>query len=319
MNNIDVRVSRICTETDDVRTLEFEAVRGERLPLYAPGSHIDVYLPSGLVRQYSLCDRNGDGTRYTIAVKLEPESRGGSAYLHEQVHEGDVLRLGTPRNNFRLHQSADHHVLMAAGIGITPILSMAYQLAAEGLSFEIHYFTRSHSQTPFRTALSEPDFHGKVDFYHGLAPDAVQLKLRGILQKRQKGAHLYLCGPRPFMVAIQTIAHGEWPAETVHLENFSAPKRPSEMPGESFRVRLARSGGEYIVPARESIAATLVRNGVNVSLSCELGICGSCLTRVLEGQPEHHDSYLSDAEKQAGDKMMICVSRASTEALVLDL
>jgi len=235
------------------------------------------------------------------------------------VREGDILLIGQPRNNFTLVQSATHHVLIAGGIGITPILPMAYDLAAKYLPFEIHYFTRSYSATPFREALSGPEFHGKVDFYHGLERDAVRLKLSSILQKREVNSHLYLCGPRSFMDAIQATAQGNWPACAIHLENFSAPPKLSNDQSKGFTVRLAQSGGEYFVSPEESIASTLVKNGIDVNLSCELGVCGSCMTYVLEGEPEHNDSYLSDTEQRAGDKIMICVSRARSETLVLDL
>jgi vanillate O-demethylase ferredoxin subunit len=316
-----VRVNRIRREAIDIASYELVEPNGQPLPAFTPGSHIDVHLGPNLIRQYSLCNGPDDLGHYVIAVKREPESRGGSAAMHERVKEGDLLTISEPRNNFPLEPDAEHHTLLAGGIGVTPILSMARHLCAAGASFELHYFTRSLQHTAFHDVLSGPEYKGKgkVDFHYAIEPAALRPYLRRLLWRRPPGAHLYLCGPKPFMDMIEEVAAPTWPPETVHLEYFTADPRALTGPQDAFEVRLAMSGGTYTVPEGKSIVEVLAEHGIHVEVSCEQGVCGTCLTGVLEGVPDHRDMFLTDEEHQEGDKMTVCVSRAKSPVLVLDL
>lgn len=319
MSELTVRVKRLKDEALDVRSFELIPTDGGTLPAFVPGSHIDVHLGPGLVRQYSLCGDPADTASYTIAVKNEPNSRGGSRAMHERVKEGEVLALSRPRNNFSLVTDAQHHLLVAGGIGVTPLLSMARHLSSAGVSFELQYFSRSIQHTAFHDLLSAAQYKDKVVFHYALDPDAVRAYLRRLLWHRPEGAHLYLCGPRPFMDLVETTAAPTWAPESVHLEYFSADPSSLAGPRDTFKVRLSRSGGEYVIPAETSIVRALAEHGVNIETSCEQGVCGTCLTGVLQGKPDHRDVFLTDDEKAAGDKIMPCVSRSKDDFLVLDL
>jgi len=319
MNTLLVRVSRISQEACDIKSFELVSATGEPLPSFTPGSHIDVHLDAGLIRQYSLCNGPNDADRYLIAVKKEAVSRGGSQTMHERIKEGCVITIGAPRNNFILAPSAGHHLLLAGGIGVTPIVSMARHLLAADASFELQYFTRSIQHTAFHEQLSGPEFKGRVTFHYALEPEGLRAYLRKLLWHRPDGGNLYLCGPRPFMDLVEATAASTWPPEAVHLEYFAADPLSLAGPQESFQVKLARSGGTYSIPAGKPIIEVLAENGVHLDTSCEQGVCGTCLTGVLDGIPDHRDVFLTDAEKKSCDKMMPCVSRAKSPLLVLDL
>jgi vanillate O-demethylase ferredoxin subunit len=319
MGELSVRVLRIRDEAQDVRSFELEAVDGGPLPPFAAGSHIDVHIAAGLVRQYSLCNDPADAGRYQIAVKREPASRGGSQAMHERIREGDVLTISAPRNNFSLSPAAKHHLLIAGGIGITPLLSMARQLLPSGAGFSLVYFSRSIAHTAFHKLLSAPEFRGRVSFHYALEAEQVRAYLRKLLWSRPPEGHLYLCGPRPFMDLVETTAAPTWPPEAVHLEYFSADPASLAGPKGSFVVKLARHGGEFEIAEGRTIIEVLAEHGVIVDTSCEQGVCGTCLTGVLEGEPDHRDVFLTDAEKLANDRMTVCVSRGKSTRLVLDL
>lgn len=319
MKELTVRVKRIRDEALEIRSFELAAADGAALPAFTPGSHIDVHLAENLIRQYSLCNRPDERQSYLIAVKREPASRGGSQAMHERLREGDTLEISKPRNNFALVPGAKQHLLVAGGIGVTPLLSMARQLVAENAPFSLQYFSRSIQHTAFHELLSRPEFGSKVSFHYALEPDQVRAYLRRLLWKHAEGAHLYLCGPRVFMDLVEQTAAPTWPPECVHLEYFTADPTSLAGPRDSFTVKLARSGGEYEIPADKSIVQVLAEHGVVVETSCEQGVCGTCLTGLLEGDADHRDVFLTDEEKQAGDKVMPCVSRAHSGRLVLDL
>jgi vanillate O-demethylase ferredoxin subunit len=318
MSTRSMRVDRIRVETEDVRVFELVPVDSAPVAPFDPGAHIDVHLGNNLVRQYSLCNGPDDTDCYIIGVKRESASRGGSATLHDGVREGHLLQIGLPRNNFPLRESAAHHLLVAGGIGITPLWSMARHLLARKRSFELHYFARSIATTAFHKELSASQFAGMVDFHYALEPAAVRSKLRKILQERKPHAHLYLCGPRPFMDAVEDVAAATWPNDAVHLEYFSADVNALSAPKSSFVVRLARTGGDYLIPEDMTIVAALAQYGVYIDVSCEQGVCGTCLTGVIEGQPDHRDSFLSEEERKC-DRMLPCVSRARSDMLILDI
>jgi ferredoxin-NADP reductase len=316
---LNVRVAAIQIETEEIRSFRLVAASGKPLPPFTPGAHISVQIPDGLTRQYSLCNAPRDTTAYHIAIKREPESRGGSRAMHERVAEGDTLAIAPPRNHFPLEPRAKHHMLLAGGIGITPLLSMVHHLHETGASFELKYFTRSIRHTAFHEVLSKPELSGKVDFHYALDPDSLRIYLHKLLHNRPEGAHLYACGPRPFMNLVEDIASATWPPETVHMEFFSADPLASSGLRLPFEVKLARSQTVYAVPAEKTILEVLAEHGVAISNSCGQGVCGTCITGVLEGTPDHRDAFLSEKERKACDKMMLCVSRAKGERLVLDL
>jgi len=315
---LTVRVAGIREEAVDIRSFELVSADGTALPAYTAGSHLDVHLKPGLTRQYSLCSAPGDSARYVIAVKREANSRGGSAAMHA-LKVGDTLTIGAPRNNFALFKAASHHLLIAGGIGVTPLLSMAQELHGAGASFELQYFTRSIEHTAFHERLSAPGLREKVSFHYALDADRVRAYLRRLLWERKPDAHLYLCGPRPFMDLVETVAAATWPPDAVHLEYFAADPASLSGPRESFEVKVASTGATFAVPAEKSIAQVLAENGIDVPVSCEQGVCGTCLTGVIEGDPDHRDVFLTDDEKRRCDRMLLCVSRARSARLTLDL
>jgi vanillate O-demethylase ferredoxin subunit len=302
--------------TADIVSFELAAMDGETFPAYEAGSHIDIRLPNGITRQYSLCCVTPGAAGYRIAVKLEPASRGGSAWLHASAEAGTVLEIGNPRNAFALNQDAAHHLLFAGGIGITPILSMAYELRRRKASFHLHYFTRGRGDVAFEAELNGTELAGHVSLHCGLAPEAVNASIATAVESAPPGSHAYACGPAAFMDAVRARAGERLGAHAIHTESFAAAPQDGDQP---FVLRLQRSGLDIAVPADQSALASLQAAGVEIDCSCEVGVCGTCRTVVLEGQPLHRDSFLNDAERAAGDCFMPCVSRATGARLVLDL
>ena len=316
---LNVKVTAIRDEAIDIKSFELASATGAKLPRFTPGSHIDVHLGPGLTRQYSLTNGPGDVDVYRIAVKNEPASRGGSATLHSKIKAGDQIVVSEPRNNFPLKDHAGPALLIAGGIGITPILSMARHLERSSRAWSLQYFTRSIPHTAFHELLSERRFLGRVTFHYAAEPESIRAYLRKVLWHRPDDGQMYLCGPRPFMDLVEQTASSTWPPEAVNLEYFSADAAALSGPRDTFVVKLARTGGEIKVSSHESIVEALRAAGVEIETSCEQGVCGTCLTGVLSGTPDHRDVFLTDEEKQAGDKVMCCVSRAKSEVLELDL
>lgn len=319
MTDFTVKIAKIIDETADVRIFILTRPDGGDLPLAPAGSHIDVHPNGGPMRQYSLCNPASDRSHYRIAVKRAPESRGGSAAMHDRLKAGDSLTISTPRNNFALQDTTGKTLLIAGGIGITPILSMALQLQELGRDFSLQYFTRSIPLTPFRDELLASDLSKKMHLHYALDPDSVKTYLRHLLWDRPEKGQLYVCGPAPFMQMVQDVAAATWPPDTVHVEYFTADPRATSDQGDAFEIVLSRSGRTLMVPEGLSIADVLAQNGVEVELSCEQGICGTCITGVLEGTPDHRDMFMMADEHAANDKMTLCVSRALSKRLVLDL
>lgn len=317
---LQVKVDAICDEASDIRSFELVDPDRKHLPEFEPGAHIDIHLSPTVIRQYSLCGDADDPSRYVIAVKREADSRGGSQAIHTQIQKGDLLWIGAPRNNFPLATMGRHHVLLAGGIGVTPLLSMARRLAKTGQSFELHYFTRSQENTAFRETLLGNAFARNVHFNHGLDAGAVSARVTSLFKEPSPQTHVYLCGPRPFMDLIRPIALNTLPPENLHVEYFAADETVRAGADETlFTVRLARSGREIEVSAGQSIVQALAERGIEVETYCQQGLCGTCMTKILEGIPDHRDGILPDDAKQAGNVMMICVSRSLTPLLVLDL
>lgn len=315
----NVGVRAVVDEAPDIRSFFFESLEGKELPRFTPGSHIDVQVAPGLTRQYSLCNGPADRHHYQIAVKKEPASRGGSQLMHERVRPGDVISISPPKSNFELDGSSAPCLLVAGGIGITPLLSMARHLLVSGRQFELLYFSRSIRETAFHAALSGPEFAGRVSFHYALDPEAVRAYLRRRLWVREDDTQLYLCGPRPFMDLVEQTAAATWPPQSVHLEYFTADPEASAGARSRFVVRLARAGMACEVTETQSVVEALAAIGVTIETSCEQGVCGTCLTGILAGAPDHRDVFLTDEEKATGDKFCPCVSRATSAELVLDL
>lgn len=224
-----------------------------------------------------------------------------------------------PRNHFRLSAEADFYLLLAGGIGVTPILAMARYLAAAALPFEMHYCTRGPARTAFRDELSKPEFVDRVTFHFDNGPMEQRLDLDELLSVRPPGGHLYLCGPTGFMAAVEKAASHQWPPDAIHVEYFAADPQVQSGDKRGFQVELAKTGGVFTIPPDKSVVEALAEHGIEIQVSCEQGVCGTCLTALLEGQADHRDVFLTDHEKQANNQFMPCVSRAKTRRLVLDL
>lgn len=316
---LTVKVAHKRSEAEDICALELVDPQGGTLPPFSAGSHIDVHLPGGVVRQYSLCNDPRENHRYLIAVLNEPSSRGGSRAVHEQVHEGQLLQISAPKNHFALAHEARRSLLLAGGIGITPILCMAERLAHLEADFEMHYCTRSRARTAFHDRIRAAAFADRVSFHFDDAGPAQQIDLDALLAAPQPGTHLYVCGPKGFMDAVLSRARERgWPAEQLHYEFFTA-EAVDTAGDQPFDVKLASSGRVIRVERDQTVVQALAQAGVDVVTSCEQGVCGTCLTRVLEGVPDHRDLYLTPEEQARNDQFTPCCSRAKTPLLVLDL
>lgn len=304
-------------EHGDVRIFELRAVDGAALPLYEPGAHLDITLANGLTRQYSLCCRQPCGDSYRIAVKRHPQSRGGSAWLHAQAAVGSIVKLGEPRNAFPLRPGPGLRLLVAGGIGITPLLSMAYALRREGQPFQLVYFVRNQAGGAFVDELTSGPLAAHASVVAGLSPQDTGARIAASMAAAPVAATtVYTCGPAPFMEAVCTLAAERFGAASVHKESFGAAPTGGET---AFTMRLARQGRDIDVPAGRSALACLQDAGVEIDCSCEVGVCGTCRTVVLDGVPEHLDSVLGEDEKRTNACFMPCVSRSRTPMLYLDL
>jgi vanillate O-demethylase ferredoxin subunit len=318
MSTFDVRVARKTREAEGICSYELVRADGATLPPFAAGAHVDVHLPNGLVRQYSLCNAPGETHRYVIAVLRDAASRGGSQAMHDDVDAGTVLTIGAPKNHFPLVDAA-HTLLLAGGIGVTPILAMAETLADDGAAFEMHYCARAPERAAFVERLGAGRFAGRVHLHYDSGPAEQRLDLAALLAAPAPGTHLYVCGPQGFIdhVLDSARAHG-WPAAQLHVEYFGAAAVDTGA-DRPFDVQLASSGKVVTIPAGRTVLKVLAEQGVDIPYSCEEGVCGTCLTRVLAGEPDHRDLYLTDEERAANDQFAPCCSRARTPLLVLDL
>ena len=318
MAQIAVKVQRKTLEAQDIASFELVRPDGSPLPGFSAGSHIDVQVPGGLTRQYSLCNDAAEKHRYRIAVLRDPVSRGGSAGMHDAVKEGDTLLISEPRNHFPLVH-AQRTVLLAGGIGVTPLLCMAQRLAQIGAEFEMHYCTRSPSRTAFRDEIAGADWAERVDFHFDDGDAGQKLQLEEVLAKHDPGTHVYVCGPTGFIDwVVKTADRLGWAKDQVHLEYFGAA--PQDTTGDRpFQVKIASSGATYAVGAEETVVQALQKHGIEILTSCEQGVCGTCITRVLQGECDHRDLYFTDEEKSKHDQFTPCCSRAKSAVLVLDM
>jgi vanillate monooxygenase ferredoxin subunit len=318
---MQVRIARKVPVATDICAFELVHPDGAALPAFSAGAHIDVHLGGGIVRQYSLCNRPDETHRYLIAVLRDANSRGGSLAMHA-LEEGGLLDVSEPKNHFPLSENAGHALLIAGGIGVTPILCMAEALAHADASFEMHYCTRNAARTAFRDRLADARFAERVHLYFDDACDDprgdARLNLPALLAAPAADTHLYVCGPAGFIAAVMEAAKAAgWDDTRVHREFFGAA--PQEGSNGAFQIRLTSNGRVIDVAHDVSAASALVAAGVDLPTSCEQGVCGTCLTRVLAGEPDHRDCYLTDEEKAANDQFLPCCSRSKSPLLVLDL
>lgn len=317
--SITVRVARITQEATDIQSFELVSDDGNALPGFSAGSHVDVQVPGGITRQYSLCNDPQESHRYLIGVLRDPNSRGGSQAMHERLREGDLLQISTPKNHFALVHSAQRSLLLAGGIGVTPILCMAERLSIAGADFEMHYCARERDRMAFHDRIQRAAFASRVKMHFDNGPPEQKLDIAATLAQPVAGTHLYVCGPKGFMDAVLSSARSAgWPEGQLHFEFFSAEPVKLETDGE-FQVKLASSGKIVSIPKDMSITDALAQAGVNIPVSCEQGVCGTCLTRVIEGIPDHRDMFLLPDEQELNDQFTPCCSRSKSAMLVLDL
>ncbi|MGE7963678.1 PDR/VanB family oxidoreductase [Pseudomonas sp. NPDC089918] len=315
---IEVLVVSRNNEAQDICSYELASLDDQPLPTFSAGAHIDVHLPGGLIRQYSLCNHPEERHRYLIGVLKDPTSRGGSLAMHEQIHPGTRLSISEPRNLFPLAHEARRSLLFAGGIGITPTLCMAERLAHSGADFELHYCARSRERAAFVERLQHSPFAHRVFLHFDQEPDTA-LDAAKVLATPQNDVHLYVCGPGGFMQHVLDTAKAKgWQEQCLHREYFAATPVDTGADG-SFSIKVASSGQVFEVPADKSVVQVLQNQGIEIAISCEQGICGTCLTRVLEGVPEHRDLFLTEDEQACNDQFTPCCSRSKTPMLVLDI
>jgi len=312
---LKVRVLTKQATATDICALEFVSTSGGPLPAFTAGSHIDIHLPGGFVRQYSLCNSPVERNRYMVGVLRDPASRGGSSAVHA-LNEGDEIEISEPRNHFELEREQDRAVLIAGGIGVTPLLCMAERLLATNEEFEFHYCAKTRDRIAFKDRLDTPEMASHVRL-HTDDDKTSQFDPVRDLPDAGRGTHLYVCGPTGFIDWIINAATAKgWAAANMYREYFTAVQ--STAPNSAFQIKLASSGQIVDVRADQSAAEALIEQDVFIPMSCEQGVCGTCVTRVLEGTPDHRDVYMTDAEHAANDQFTPCCSRGKT-LLVLDL
>jgi ferredoxin-NADP reductase len=318
INTLQAWVHTLSFEADDIISVDLRPAPDVVFPAFAAGSHIDLHLPNGMVRSYSLCNNSQERHRYVVGVLKDRASRGGSRCVHEQLRVGMRITISEPRNLFALHEDATHSVLVAGGIGVTPVLCMARRLKDLGRSFEFLYFARSRKSAAF---VAEIEALGVPVTWHfddekGGPPD-----LKALLGKRPVTAseHYYACGPAVMLDNFEKTCAALGHANA-HIERFTAVEvAAADDAKTSFTVELRRSGQMFEVTPDTTLHKRLIEIKADVPFSCEEGICGSCETKVLEGVPDHRDMVLTDAERAANKAMMVCVSGCKSDRLVLDI
>ena len=316
---LTVRVARKTIEADGIAGFELAFADGGALPGFDAGAHLDVHVPGGMVRQYSLCNAPGETHRYAIGVLREPAGRGGSAAMHDGVGEGSTLQVSPPKNHFPLHEGAGRSVLLAGGIGITPILAMAERLASTGAPFDLHYCNRNRARTAYAERLGLARFAGHVHFHFDDGPSGQKLDLVAELAAPRSDVHLYVCGPKGFMdAALATARDAGWGESNIHFEYFAGLDAHSSS-DRHFDVVIRSSGRVIRVEAAQTVVQALAALGIEVPTSCEQGVCGTCVTGVLEGEVDHRDLYFMPEERAKHNQFTPCCSRAKGARLVLDL
>jgi len=324
-----LQVCQVRHEAEGINSYELIHPEGEDLPPFEAGAHVDFYFRDGSVRQYSLCNDPLERHRYLIGVLKELHGRGGSEAIHDRVHPQRQVYVGNPRNNFPLYENAKRHILLAGGIGITPMLAYTSRLQALGADFTLHYCARSARHAAFRSELATLAEDGRVNFHYDGGDPSRGLDIKSLLKTPEPGTHLYYCGPPGFMGAVQKFS-SHWPDGTVHFEFFSAAASPKKSLienelasltggdiGIGFEIKIASTGAIYSVPNDRSIVHVLKENGIEVEVSCESGLCGTCVSPYLEGEVDHQDLILTPEQRQT--TFTPCCSRSKSKVLVLGL
>jgi vanillate O-demethylase ferredoxin subunit len=320
-HTLKLLVRQVRFEGRGINSYELVDPEGAQLPSFTAGAHIDIHLADGVVRQYSISNAPRERHRYVIAVLRDERGRGGSKALHDQLRVQDIVRVSRPRNNFHLVDGARRVLLIAGGIGVTPLKAMAHELDDAGIDYEMHYCAKDARSAAFAGEFEPMRASGRLHFHFDGGDPSAGLDIRDLLNTPREGEHVYYCGPGGFMKACADAAQ-HWPTGTVHFEHFKAPERaPGEQAAndasDSFIVRIASTGQEIEVTKDESIAEALAGAGVAMETSCCAGLCGTCKVRYLQGEVEHNDCIMSDEEK--AEFLTACVSRATSKLLVLDL
>jgi ferredoxin-NADP reductase len=315
---MQLRIKRISFEAETINSYELVASEGGDLAPFTAGSHIDLHLSNNMIRSYSLVNDQSERNRYVIAVNKDAASRGGSSLIHETLRAGDLIVVSHPKNNFAMQESAVHSILIAGGIGITPLLSMIRRLGALGRSFELYYAARTRVAAAFLDELTSLTCNTPANLHLHFDQDLSGrvLDLPAIVNNAKADAHLYCCGPVAMLEAFEKATAGRSP-EQVHVEYFKAREKPASEGG--FEVKLARSNRSITVEAGKTILNALLDAGITVNYACTEGVCGTCETRVIEGIPDHRDLFLGKEEQAANTTMMICCSGSKSSTLVLDL
>ena len=310
---LTVRVAEREIQGADVVVLTLASLDGAPLPPFSAGAHIDLYLEEGIVRQYSLCGSPHHPQQYRLGILKDRTSRGGSLAAH-RLQVGATVTIGTPRNLFALEMDASHSLLIGGGIGITPMLAMADTLFRAGKSFAIHYCGRRRDGMAFLHELADCPFSDRVHLH--ISEEGEKIRPHEVLAPHRAAAHVYVCGPEGFMDGIADAARGcGYPPERLHQEFFN---REVETGGASFTVDVPGLGVTVTVGEDETIVAALQKAGIKVKVSCEQGVCGTCLANVCSGVPDHRDEYLTDEEREDNDQILLCCSRAKTPRLVIE-
>jgi vanillate O-demethylase ferredoxin subunit len=313
-----VIVAKKTEEAHNIVSFELVDPEGAELPAFSAGSHIDVTIPGGFMRQYSLCNAQSERNRYVIGVWRDANSRGGSKAMHEAVNVGDTLQVGQPRNRFEVPSGTKRALLLARGVGVTPILSIADHLKARGIPFELHYVYALMSPGSFDSMIKASSFAEDTKHYYEVSEQNQLLKPADLLAGQPEGTQLFICGADWWQDPIIKVATDKgWPDECIHVERFTA-KLAAPVLDKVFDVKIASTDKVYKIPGDKTLAAALEEKGVKIPTSCEQGVCGTCKVKVLEGEVDHRDKRLKPEEKAEG-LMLACVSRAKGNMLVLDL
>jgi vanillate O-demethylase ferredoxin subunit len=312
----DVVVKNRHVEGGNIAVMEFESATSATLPKVEAGAHIDVHLPNGMVRQYSLCQNPNDEGKFRLGILRDPESRGGSVSAFDEIKDGMQIQVSEPKNLFPLLK-AKHSVLIGGGIGITPLITMAYQLASEGTSFELHYCGASPENCAFVDEIKNGELVKYTTFHFKSEGASHRAFFESAIKNIDLESHIYTCGPVGFMDWVINLATThDFPEQQIHKEYFQVETDTS---GDSFEVVAERSGKIIMVEAGETILQALAKEGIEIEMSCEQGVCGTCMCDVIEGEPDHRDVYFTDEEKASNEQILVCCSRSKTPRLVLDI
>jgi vanillate monooxygenase ferredoxin subunit len=316
-----VEVTRKWNETPDICVLELRpADKDQNLPDFDAGAHVEVCLEGLPPRQYSLCNAPGSTDFYRLGIFLEPESRGVSRAIHQKVKVGDIVEIRAPKNHFPLVDGATQSILLAGGIGVTPILAMAEALASRHASFGLHYCARSADRMAFRSKIEQAGWERNARLYFDDAPDDERLNLKTVLSSPAAEKHLYVCGPSGFVTWVRgAAAESGWSDRNIHSESFTGTAAEVQDGDRAFDVRIAETGQIIHVAQGQTVLNALVEAGIDIPSSCEAGNCGTCQTKVVSGSIDHRDQYLTAAERAGNKSFMPCCSRTNDDVIVISL